>query len=49
VCWRIKASYAIKQDLLTDIVKQIKDKVIPVEVWTGPECSRRLRFPDFGT
>jgi len=20
---------------------------IPIQAWTGPECSRRLRFPDF--
>jgi len=27
----------------------MEDKVIPVEAWTGPESSRRLRFPDFKT
>jgi hypothetical protein len=43
------ASYAIKRDLLTGIVKQIKDKAILVEVWTGPKVSRKLRLPDFGT
>jgi hypothetical protein len=26
-----------------------KCKAIPLEVWTGPECSRRLRLPDFKT
>jgi len=26
-----------------------KDKVIPLQAWTGPEGSRRLRFPDFKT
>ena len=44
----IKACYAITHDLLTDIVKQIKDKATLVKVWTGPEGSRRLRLPDFG-
>jgi hypothetical protein len=24
-------------------------KAIPVQVWTGPEASRRLRLPDFKT
>jgi hypothetical protein len=24
-----------------------KGKAIPLEAWTGPECSRRLRLPDF--
>jgi hypothetical protein len=22
-------------------------KAIPPQAWTGPECSRRLRLPDF--
>jgi len=26
-----------------------KGKVIPLQAWTGPEGSRRLRFPDFKT
>ena len=25
------------------------DKAIPVQAWTGPEGSRRLRLPDFKT
>jgi hypothetical protein len=24
-----------------------KSKAIPVQAWTGPKVSRRLRFPDF--
>jgi hypothetical protein len=24
-----------------------KGKAIPLEAWRDPECSRRLRFPDF--
>ena len=24
-----------------------KGKAIPLQAWTGPECSRKLRFPDF--
>ena len=24
-----------------------KSKAIPLQAWTGPEGSRRLRFPDF--
>jgi len=27
--------------------KKVKCKVIPLQAWTGPECSRRLRLPDF--
>jgi hypothetical protein len=26
-----------------------KGKAIPLQAWTGPEGSRRLRFPDFQT
>jgi len=26
-----------------------KCKAIPLQAWTGPEGSRRLRFPDFKT
>jgi len=26
-----------------------KDKAIPLQPWTGPEGSRRLRLPDFKT
>jgi hypothetical protein len=29
-------------------VKQ-KQKAIPLQAWTGPEGSRRLRLPDFKT
>ena len=28
---------------------QSKGKAIPLQAWTGPEGSRRLRFPDFKT
>jgi len=28
---------------------QGKGKAIPLQAWTGPEGSRRLRFPDFKT
>jgi len=27
----------------------VKDKAIPLQAWTVPEGSRRLRFPDFKT
>jgi hypothetical protein len=26
-----------------------KGKAIPLQAWTGPECSRQLRLPDFKT
>ena len=27
----------------------IKGKAVPLQAWTGPEGSRKLRFPDFVT
>jgi hypothetical protein len=30
-------------------VSSLQDKAIPVQPWTGPEGSRRLRLPDFMT
>jgi len=32
-----------------DMVKSKKCKAIPLQAWTGPEGSRRLRLPDFKT
>ena len=26
-----------------------KAKAVPLQAWSGPECSRKLRFPDFMT
>ena len=33
---------------LTEMSKG-KGKVVPLQAWTGPEGSRKLRFPDFVT
>jgi hypothetical protein len=29
--------------------KKKKGKAVPLQAWTGPQGSRRLRFPDFST
>jgi len=29
--------------------EQYKGKVIPLQAWTDPECSKRLMLPDFKT
>ena len=29
--------------------KLIKTKAVPLQAWSGPEGSRKLRFPDFVT
>ena len=30
-------------------VRRQKGKAVPLQAWTGPEGSRKLRFPDFVT
>jgi hypothetical protein len=35
--------------LLTNGNKAITGKAIPLQAWTGPSGSRRLRLPDFKT
>jgi hypothetical protein len=31
------------------VVKSSKGKAVPLQVWSGPEGYRKLRFPDFLT
>jgi hypothetical protein len=35
--------------MYTESVFDNKSKAIPLQAWTGPEGSRRLRLPDFKT
>jgi hypothetical protein len=35
--------------LLTLLLLKVKGKAIPFQAWSDPECSRKLRFPDFIT
>ena len=35
--------------LETRFVSGIKGKAVPLQAWSGPEGSRKLRFPDFMT
>jgi len=39
----------IKKWNATCKIIDVKGKAIPLQVWTGPEGSRRLRLPDFNT
>jgi len=34
--------------IFTDFIK-VKGKAVPLQAWSGPEGSRKLRFPDFMT
>ena len=36
-------------DYYIHLFNGIKDKAVPLQVWSGPEGSRKLRFPDFMT
>ena len=47
----------VKEDFIKDItanmqntpLEKLKSKAIPLQAWTGPEDSRRLRLSDFKT
>jgi len=30
-------------------LRTVKGKTVPLQAWSGPESSRKLRFPDFMT
>jgi hypothetical protein len=47
-CSTSETHILIKGDL-NDLARDYKSKAIPVQAWTGPEVSRRLRLPDFKT
>jgi len=46
--WISQETTVISQ-LKVKILFYLKGKAIPLQAWTGPEGSRRLRFPDFKT
>jgi hypothetical protein len=41
--------YKIHKDVVVVAAKVKQGKAIPLQTWTGPEGSRRLRLPDFKT
>jgi hypothetical protein len=38
--------FVVKYD---EVLHGVKGKGVPLQVWSGPEGSRKLRFPDFMT
>jgi hypothetical protein len=40
---------ALKNILRITIFNLTKGKAVPLQAWSGPEGSRKLRFPDFMT
>jgi len=54
VCVRVKYDIVRQKICILFSVKLAKElrgrvKAIPLKAWTGPEGSRRLKFPDFKT
>jgi hypothetical protein len=47
--WALRACYRVNLYLYITLcfIKQGKGKTIPVQAWTGPEGSRRLRLLEF--
>jgi len=39
----------IKDNVCVCVCLYIKGKAVPLQAWSGPEGSRKLRFPDFKT
>ena len=48
---RVKSKKNVQQYLLIRLttVGKGKSKAVPLQAWTGPEGSRKLRLPDFVT
>jgi len=46
-----KIFLAIGTDVSAEIscITILKDKAVPLQAWSGPEGSRKLRFPDYMT
>jgi len=53
--WQLKLSNTFRKvvEILSTSIegsgRQVKGKAIPLQAWTGPEGSRKLRLPDFKT
>ena len=39
----------LHSSIFVHVAKWIKGKAVPLQAWSGPEGSRKLRFPDFMT
>ena len=37
----------VNQDSVDTVLGTVKSKAVPLQAWSGPEGSRKLRFPDF--
>ena len=46
---RLRVNEDRRREFLIFLMVKAKGKAIPLQAWTGPEGSRRLRLPDFKT
>ena len=50
ILWSEKNEVSSLEQYMTDLIVLIgKGKAVPLQAWSGPESSRKLRFPDFMT
>jgi len=42
-------NYVAKKKVQKTAMVRVKGKAVPLQAWSGPEGSRKLRFPDFMT
>ena len=47
--WHNPSGHTMALGLTQPLTKMSKVKAVPLQAWTGPEGSRKLRFPDFMT
>ena len=47
--WTDNADCPVLLNYLCSYVCKGKGKAVPLPTWTGPECSRKLRLPNFVT
>ena len=45
----VKSFFSKFYERPSNTAENVKGKAIPLQVWTGPESSRRLKLPDFMT
>ena len=48
-CNLVVGSHSVVEELPAVISEVKKGKAVPLQAWSGPEGSRKLRFPDFMT
>ena len=47
--WQFRGRYRVMYLVKIILTAVSKSKAIPLQIWTGPEDSSRLRLPDFKT